>query len=237
MAKPRYSIPGGLRTVALVLTAGVAILWVVMWHLAAPQPFKFDDAWMFLRYAARVRQGLGLSWNLDGAHTYGMTSLLWQFVVLAGSYLPMQPGRLLYTLSYAFSGVALVTVAVAVSRNARGPLRFAPYAFLITALPLVTNSVFLFNSLNGMETMLAAALIAATAGFAVAQTRALHGVAGSGWFTGVAAGLAYLTRPESALPVLAMLVLITQWRNREQRLSALRTLGVLFGTVIVTAAC
>jgi hypothetical protein len=236
MAKPRYSIPGGLRTVALAFTAGVAVLWVVMWHLA-PHPFKFDDAWMFLRYAVRVRQGLGLSWNLDGIHTYGMTSLLWQFVVLAGSYLPMQPGPLLYTLSYAFSGVALVTVAVAVSRNARGPLRFVPYSFLLTALPLVTNTIFQFNSLNGMETMLAAALIAATAGLTVAQTRALRGVEGAGWLTGVTAGLAYLTRPESALPVVAMVVLITRWRNREQRLSAFRTLGVLFGIAIITAAC
>ncbi len=236
MAKPRYLIPRGLRAVAIALTVGVAILWVVMWHLA-PQPFKFDDAWMFLRYAVRVRQGLGLSWNLDGIHTYGMTSLLWQFVVLIASYLPMQPGHLLYTLSYTFSGVALVTVAVAVSRNARGPLRFAPYALLITALPLVTNYVFLFNSLNGMETMLAATLIAATAGLTVAQTRALRGVEGNGWLTGVAAGLAYLTRPESALPVVAMVILITQWRNREQRISAFRTLGVLFVTVIVTVAC
>ncbi|MEZ2348848.1 hypothetical protein [Terriglobus sp. RCC_193] len=219
---------------ALVLTVGVIILWAVMWHLA-PQTFRFDDAWMFLRYAVRVREGLGLSWNLDGVHTYGMTSLLWQLVVMAGSFLPMHPGHLLYTLSYAFSGVALVTVAVAVSRNAHGPLRFTPYAFLLTTLPLVNNSIFQFNSLNGMETMLAAALIAATAGLAVAQSRGQGGITGSGWLTGIVAALAYLTRPESALPMVTMVILITRWRNREQRLSAFRALGLMLGLAIVTA--
>lgn len=227
---------GGLRTVALALTAGVIILWAILWHLA-PQPFKFDDAWMFLRYAVRVREGLGLSWNLDGVHTYGMTSLLWQLVVIVGSFLPMQPGPLLYTLSYLFSGVALVTVTLAVSRNTHGPLRFTPYAFLLTALPLVNNAIFQFNSLNGMETMLAASLIAAAAGFAVAQSRGLPGIKGSGWLTGIAAGLAYLTRPESALPMVTMVVLITQWRNREQRIAAFRTLGVLCAVGIITAVC
>jgi hypothetical protein len=236
MVKYLQTRHGGLRTVALAFTVGVIILWVVVWHLA-PQPFRFDDAWMFLRYAIHVRQGLGLSWNLDGVHTYGMTSLLWQFVVIAGSFLPMQPGHLLYTLSYAFSGVALATVAVAVSRNARGPLRFTPYAFLLTALPLVNNSIFQFNSLNGMETMLAASLIAATAGLAVAQSRGLHGVKGSGWLTGIVAALAYLTRPESALPIVTMVILITRWRNREQRISAFRTLGVMFVVGLVTAVC
>ncbi|SDF45894.1 hypothetical protein [Terriglobus roseus] len=236
MIKHWQTRSGGLRTVALALTAGVVILWAVMWRIA-PQPLRFDDAWMFLRYSARVREGLGLSWNLDGIHTYGMTSLLWQLVVFVGSFLPMQPGHLLYTLSYLFSGVALVTVAFAVSRNARGPLRFTPYAFLFTALPLVDNSVFQFNSLNGMETMLAAALIAATAGLAVAQSRGLHGVKGSGWLTGVAAALAYLTRPESALPIVTMVILFTRWRNREQRISAFRALGTLFGIATVTAVC
>ena len=236
MARPGYKIPGGMRTVALVLTLGVVVLWAIMWKLA-PATFQFDDAYMFLRYAVRVRQGLGMSWNLDGIHTYGMTSLLWQFVVIVGSFLPMQAGKLLSTLSYVFSGLALLTLAVAVSRNARGPLRFVPYAFLLVALPLVTNSVFQSNALNGMETMLAATLIAATAGLTVAQSRNLHGARGSGWLTGVAAGLAYLTRPESALAVVTLVVLITRWRNREQRLSAVRTLGVLFGVAILTALC
>ncbi len=38
---------------------------------------QIDDSYMFYRYAQHLRQGLGFSWNMDGIHTYGMTTLLW----------------------------------------------------------------------------------------------------------------------------------------------------------------
>jgi len=226
----------GLRAVAIVLSVWAILLWIDVW-LNAPEKFRFDDAWMFLRYAERVRHGLGLSWNLDGVPTYGMTTLLWQAVVLVGSFFASSSSRLLYGVSYVFSGIALIAIAFSVSRNARGPFRFVPYAFVPVALPLVYNPVFQFNSLNGMETMLATTLIAITVGCAIAQLRAASGINGSGWLTGIAAALAYLTRPESALASVTMLLLMTRWRDRQQRVSAYRALGVLFGVALITALC
>ena len=55
----------------------------------------FDDSWMFYRYALHVREGLGVAWNPDGIPTYGLTSLLWLFVVLPFTFLPLDAMDLL----------------------------------------------------------------------------------------------------------------------------------------------
>src|ERR1700712_4234539 len=73
---------------AFVLLAKVASAWVLAFVAARHDPLLFDDAYMFLRYAHHVRQGLGYSWNPDGVHTYGPTSLLWALVTFVLSYAP-----------------------------------------------------------------------------------------------------------------------------------------------------
>ena len=70
---------------------------------------------MFLRYAHNIRHGFGFSWNLDGVHTYGPTSLLWSFCALLLSYLPTDPWTQLLLGSWFFSIAAVLAMAWAVT--------------------------------------------------------------------------------------------------------------------------
>jgi hypothetical protein len=133
-------------------------------------PLAFDDAYMFLRYAHNIRHGLGFSWNLDSAHTYGPTSLLWSFCALLLSYLPTGPWTQLLLGSWFFSIAAVLALAWAVTANAnaqsdwlRSPLR----VLALIAVPLFAYTLFQGNQFNGMETMLATTLCALFVGLAL----------------------------------------------------------------------
>jgi hypothetical protein len=146
--------------VAVLTAAWLASLWP-----AVHTRLDFDDAYMFYRYAIHARQGLGVSWNPDGVHTYGQTAPLWGAVVLLLSYLPLSMSTVLRMGSAMCSAGAMLAIAWAVASYARGRwMRSLAVAFPLVALPLSFSHLFRENALTGMETMLAMLLCAAYLG-------------------------------------------------------------------------
>jgi hypothetical protein len=156
---------------AIFLARAGGLFLQVLWA-AWRKPLYFDDAYMFARYAMNVRHGLGISWNLDGVHTYGETSLLWGFAVLVLSFLPLATWKMLTLGSWLCAIGALVAMTWAVARNAQSELFRSTWRVLPwVALPLVDTLIFSGNATNGMETMLAALLGAVFLGMALAWSR------------------------------------------------------------------
>ena len=58
------------------MIAGLAALVVLFVHAASYLPFIADDALITLRYAERLLDGHGLTWN-DGERVEGYSNLLW----------------------------------------------------------------------------------------------------------------------------------------------------------------
>ena len=168
----------------------------------------FDDAYMFLRYAHNIRHGLGFSWNLNGGHTYGPTSLLWSFCVLLLSYLPADPWTQLLLGSWVCSLAAVMAMAWAVRANARSEWLRRPLPTLaLVAAPLFASRLFQGDQFNGMETMLATALCAVFFGLCLLWRAGRV----SPVVVGAAGVLLFLARPESGL-VTALLPALVGWR-------------------------
>ncbi|MDQ2925465.1 MAG: hypothetical protein M3R43_07920, partial [Acidobacteriota bacterium] len=190
---------------AAVVLAQAAGLWLQSLWAAQHRPLSFDDAYMFARYATNMRHGLGLSWNLDGVHTYGPTSLLWAWVVLVLSYLPIDTWKMLSLGSWLCSVGAIVAIAWAVAINARSWFFSSTWRVLVlVALPLAIAPAFMGNVGTGMETMLATLLAAVFVGSALAWRR---GNVRAEW-VGVAGLLLFLTRPEAAIAVVLLPLLL-----------------------------
>jgi hypothetical protein len=226
-----------LNIAAALLLAEAAATSIQKFMVARRAPLAFDDAYMFLRYAHNIRHGFGFSWNLNGVHTYGPTSLLWSFCVLLLSYLPTDLWTQLLLGSWLFSVAALIAMAWAVSANAQSFwMRSILRVLALVVLPLADTAVFRGNQFNGMETMLATTLC----GFFVGL--ALHWRAGraSPVFAGAIGMLLFLARPESAL--ITVLLPLLLWLLLERPRPALRSLLTLYaiffaGVLIELIAC
>ena len=208
-----------------VLLALVAGDWLRTLWVAFRNPLSFDDAYMFARYAANIRHGLGMSWNLDGSHTYGPTSPLWALFVLVFSFVPTDSWHQLVLGSWLCSIGAVVALAWAVCSNATSPLfatilRTLPWI----VLPLSTTPIFTGNQVNGMETMLATFFVTLFLGLTLLWHRGLMRPEAPA----AAAILLFATRPESAVlsflfPVLLAFLLPTPAASRR---SLVRLLAV-----------
>jgi hypothetical protein len=218
-----------------VLLAMVAAVWVQTLWVTWRKPLAFDDAYMFARYAMHVRQGLGISWNLDGVHTYGQTSPLWGLVVLVLSYLPMGVWRMLSLGSWVCSIGAVIALAWAVARNARGTLLSSTWRVLPwMVLPLAWTTVFSENQGTGMETMLAALLSAVFVGMALAWSR---GKTRPEWVGLVGLAL-FLTRPDAGIAIVLLPSLLFALMPGVGKGSVARLLGVfVLGVALDMIAC
>lgn len=210
---------------AALLLAQTAAASIQKFMAARRTPLAFDDAYMFLRYAHNIRHGLGFSWNLDGAHTYGPTSLLWSFCVLVLSYLPTDPWTKLVFGSWLFSFAAVIAIAWAVNSNAQSDWLRSPLRVLaLIAVPLFASSLFQGNQFNGMETMLATTLCALFFGICLLWRKGSAHPA----LVGLTGLLLFLARPESALVILLLPLLITFFPNNSR--PPFKSLVLLYGT-------
>jgi hypothetical protein len=191
------------RIFIFACTSAALVAWMLILRRGYGQLY-FDDAYMFYRYAEHARHGLGFSWNLDGVHTFGMTSLLWALVVLLFSFLPLGPTQCLLFASWITSGLAIVCVSFAIIRNARSNwLRDPALVTPVVALSLLSMKIFRINARTGMETMLAMALLAMCLHCVLVQERRSV----SPLTMGILVILTTLARPEAALPVVLLIVL------------------------------
>lgn len=226
-----------INLASAVLLADAFATSVQKFMAARRSSLAFDDAYMFLRYAHNIRHGLGFSWNLNGIHTYGPTSLLWSFCVLVLSYLPTEAWTQLILGSWLCSIAALVAMAWAVAANAksywlRSVLRVLP----LIVLPLAATSLFQANQFNGMETMLATTLCAILLGLTLLWRNGRV----SPSVVGAVGLLLFLARPESALITLLLPLLL--WFLLEHPRPPLKSLLVLYavffaGIVIDLVVC
>lgn len=226
-----------INLASAVLLADAFASSVQKFMAARRSPLAFDDAYMFLRYAHNIRHGLGFSWNLNGIHTYGPTSLLWSFCVLVLSYLPTDPWTQLLLGSWLCSIAAFVAIAWAVAANARSYwLRSVLRVLPLIVLPIAATTLFQGNQFNGMETMLATTLSAALLGLTLLWRDGRISPA----VVGAVGLLLFLARPESAL--LTLLLPLLLWLLLEHPRPPLKSLLVLYsvflaGIVIDLLAC
>jgi hypothetical protein len=215
---------------AAVLVAMVAGVWLQTLWAAWRKPLAFDDAYMFARYAMNVRHGLGVSWNLNGVHTYGQTSLLWGLVVVVVSHLPIGTWKMLSLGSWLCSVGAVIALAWAVAVNSEGALLSSTWRVLPwVALPLTGATVFSGNQVNGMETMLAALLGAVFVGLALAWCR---GVVQPELVAVVGLAL-FMTRPDAAIAIVLLPLLLFALMPGISKGSIARLLGVFLAGVML----
>ncbi len=187
-----------------VLVAGAA--WVVR--------FVQDDAFITYRYARNLARGNGLVFN-EGERVEGYTNFLWTVM----HWLPEKLGWSSPVFSQVV-GIALMVATVAVTlRFARRIFGSESFAFLV-ALTLLANMTFLAYATGGLETMQQTLLCVSVAALLLPVTAAL-GAAGTARRVGagVCAGLAVLTRMDSAVLVGVWIIvyLVAEWRAENER--------------------
>lgn len=217
--------------IAITVVYGLAAV-MTFWTLRQSDKAFFDDAYMFYRYALNFRHGLGWSWNPDGIHTYGMTSLTWQAVVLLASFLPGKPAVALAVASTATFCATATLLARILARRSNSPLlASAGNMLLILALPLEMQFAFLANVTNGMDTMLGllTSSLVALISVRLYQQQTLR----SAILAGVAAYLAFATRPESMICALLVPLLLLASSRRP---NCLRLCAVLIASTTLLVA-
>lgn len=150
---------------------------------------RFDDAFMFWRYALNLREGFGMAWNPGGPATYGLTSQLWVYFVLPFTYTSLAPAKALQIapLLVGLAGFALGGMTVA-----RRGLRLPIYIGLLILLLLV--GPFAFHMTTGMDTMLS---FTTNIALLAAVERWRKDGANGAVLVGLAAFVAVLARPEN----------------------------------------
>jgi arabinofuranosyltransferase len=175
--------------------------------------FLFDDAMISMRYAWNLAHGQGLVWNV-GERVEGITNLLmtlymavWcSFLSKEAAVLAVQLSGIVFVLVTAFFSWRVVTW-ISRSVGADAPwLRLLSFAATLAYYPLA------YWSLAGMETGLLAALVSASVWLAVSRGEDAKPSAG----LAVLLGLAFLTRPDSAV-VIAGICLYRAFRLRRQQ--------------------
>ena len=224
-----------VNTAAALLLLMAFSVWIYRLFWAWREPLSCDDAYMFARYANNIRHGLGMSWNLDGVHTYGQTSLLWSFVVLVLSFLPIATWKMLTLGSLLCSIGAVVAIAWAVAANAKSQFFSSTWRILpLVAAPLFCTSSFVRNAGNGMETMLSVLLVAVFAGLALQWSRA----AAHPETVSLVAIALLLTRPDAAIVIFAFPVLLFLLMPGVGMTSLVRLLAVVcIGIAVDLIAC
>jgi hypothetical protein len=133
------------------------------WTLARAEPTDFDDAYMYLRYAAHALHGQWLVWNPGEGPVYGVTSLLHLVIVTAiRGVLPRADGASVLELASGLAALGwLASLTATWARFSTGGLEVAgaPRA-LVAAILLVAGlafgEAFAFHAHSGMDTMLGA---------------------------------------------------------------------------------
>lgn len=168
--------------VGLLLAA--AIIPLLFAALIQPR-FFIDDAGFFLRYAEHLSTGNGYVFNLDEAPIWGATAPLWPLLIALGKLLGLQPEFALLLIAYVLSGLANVGLSWFAWRQ--GGL----LAGIATIVFAIVNTRYLQGTIQGMESPLSYALIAAGLVLLCAHRP-------NGWWLGLVAGLSLVHKIDFA---------------------------------------
>lgn len=213
---PRRASPGSLLAV-LGVAAGVGVV-----HARAYLPFLADDALISLRYARRLADGQGLTWN-DGEWVEGYSNLLWVLLLALATSLGADPVVAARDLGLAcFLGV-LVPLGLALGRGPRPALATALAGGL-----WVGSGAAAAWAIGGLEQPLVALLVAVVAAALWPGGSARTGIAGA------ALGALCLTRPDG--PVWAAGFALGHALARGGGPGLLRDLGWLLGPAVLAVS-
>jgi len=184
------------------------LLYVVTAITAWIVRFVQDDAFITYRYARNLARGNGLVFN-EGERVEGYTNFLWTLM----HWLPEKLGWSSPIFSQVV-GITLLLATVAVTlRFARRLFGHQGLAFLI-AMTLVANVTFITYATGGLETMQQTLLVISVGALLLPVTGSTRHGAWRRVGAGLCAGLAVLTRLDSAVLVGTWILvhLIMTWR-------------------------
>lgn len=221
------------RQLGLAGAALAVLIWGLLFAFNTPSAcVTWDDAYMFVRYATRLVNGFGLSWNPEQGPTWGPTSLAFLLVVTPMRLLFERPDQVAFAASMLsgalFIGLQLVLVKqVAPACTAA---RLFVLALLLGTLALGGDSL-TSHFYSGMDTTFAMAYLSA---FLVAAHRLLDNPSrGASAVAGVLAGFAPWARPEFAVyAALVPLSLVTS-SNPTTRRAGLQVLALSAGVMLL----
>ncbi|MFN7151422.1 MAG: hypothetical protein ACK4V6_18335, partial [Microthrixaceae bacterium] len=195
--------------------------------------FVQDDAFITYRYARNFARGEGLVFN-PGERVEGYTNFLWTVM----HWLPERYGWSSPVFSQVVGIVLMVGTVAVTLRLARRIFASESFAFLV-ALTLLANMTFLAYATGGLETMQQTLLVTSVAALLlpVVDAPRAHVVARRVG-AGVCAGLAVLTRMDSAvlIAVWVLVYLVVQWRREVETTRRTSTLLVSVLQIGVPAA-
>jgi arabinofuranosyltransferase len=192
-----YSIPPLARRVLPWL--GLAAACLMAWQVR----FIQDDAFISFRYAEHLANGMGLVWN-PGEPVEGYTNFLW--VVLLSLPLALGGDPIFYSAAF---GVACWAVALVAAHRTASLLLSPTQAFISTSM-LALNYSFMAYATGGLETPLQTSLFAVVTYLVADASHRGRWRSSSLVMLSVSAGLAFLTRMDSAL-LLAPFMLAAVW--------------------------
>ncbi len=183
------------RTASLVVAGSIAAL-LALWRWSAVR-ILLDDAFISYRYAANLVAGKGLVYT-EGIQVEGYTNLLWTLFAAAGIAVGADPALVTRTLGVASYAVLVAALAVILVRKVDRPELGALLAAVLAGGALVRPGLPALAG-SGMETVFFAMLLAG-AGLWVRRE--------CFWLSAALASLAYLTRPEGAIALVVIPLLI-----------------------------
>jgi arabinofuranosyltransferase len=210
-----------LRTVVLVVLAAAYVGWAARFIARSAVETNggryfclFDDAMVSLRYAWNLAHGDGLVWN-PGERVEGITSLLFTLTMAAGA---LFLGKSAAALFVQLTAIPLVLGVALLAHRLQRRLDAALVPGLLTAAAVLVYYPLSYWSLMGMETGFLTAL---AMGALLVAMRLGQEPRGSK-LLGLLLGLMFATRPDAAIPAVAILVFRAGWILRGRpRLGAL----------------
>ncbi len=205
-----------------------AALALLAWLIRAYWPFTIDDSFITFRYAAHLAAGLGPVYNPGLPRAEGYTTFLWMLIMA----IPHAAG--LDAVAFAkWAGAVMTAGTLAVvffftlhlTRFMEGTLRGA--AAGMAALLLAAFGPTSLHAVAGMETPLFTLLLTIFLWLVTVYTGRPDDKLAAG--LSVTALLLGLTRPEGNLAALAGLGVALALIPPRQRLSLLKTAGLLYG--------
>lgn len=187
---------GGWTTAAIVVPFAVMLALHAWYYL----PFLSDDALISLRYADRLLDGDGLTWN-DGERVEGYSNLLWILLVSALGLAGIDLVHATRVLGFASSLVVMLALACTYSREQRAARFLVPgvaLSFVALAAPIAVWAI------GGLEQPLYGALLAIAIG---SLFRTLEPAAENRrplLVLSLALGLLCLTRPDGPIFTVAV---------------------------------
>jgi hypothetical protein len=215
-----------LRPGILLLLLALLLLHALYYH-----PFISDDALISLRYASRLLDGHGLTWN-DGERVEGYSNFLWVLAsagigpLMRGMGLDMLEG--LRVLGALGMGGALFVIVAAYrsSIDPRRPLSLAAPALFVLSAPIAVWTV------GGLEQPFVAVLLAWAVALLLPRLDRPDLSPRDLLLPGLPLALLVVTRPDGALftaaSVLALLIVRRAGRRSILLASALALLPLLF---------